>query len=109
MAGAQELCLVVRVPAVYLTSAIWANLVFLSLLKINNLRHLSEAYGFDSAPRRQQVSTAEKLCGFTLRIAGSHGNFAYFASKPDSEKVSCWIQKPSSGAHFSGGLLGGPV
>jgi hypothetical protein len=36
-------------------------------------------------------------------------NFAYFALKPNPEKVSCWTQKASSAAHFSGGLKGSPV
>ncbi|MGA3319232.1 MAG: hypothetical protein ABSC64_22705, partial [Candidatus Korobacteraceae bacterium] len=39
---------------------------------------------------RQQVSTAEKLCSFPLKIAENLRNSACFVLKPDSEKVSCW-------------------
>jgi hypothetical protein len=58
---------------------------------------------------RQQVSTAEKPCGFPLKIAENPRNSACFALKPDSERVSCWSQKASFAALFSGGLKGGPV
>ena len=59
-----------------------------------NLSRLQKAYQeFESLSLRQQVSTAEKLGGFLLRIAGNPRNFAYFALKPDSEKVSYWIQR----------------
>ncbi len=56
MASAQGLCLVVRVPAVYLTSAIWANLVSLSLRKINKLRRFNGTWEFNSR-RLHQVRT----------------------------------------------------
>jgi len=63
---------------------------------------------FESKSLRQQVSTAEKLCGFPLKIAENPGNSACFVLKPDSEKVSCWTQKASSAAFFSGGQLRSP-
>jgi hypothetical protein len=55
------------------------------------------------------VETAEKLCGFPLRIVTNPGNSACLAPKPDSEKVSCWTQKARSVALFSGELTGSPV
>src|ERR1017187_10123574 len=74
------------------------------------LAHSLKLYSkFESNSLRQQVSTAEKRCGFPLKIAENPRNFASFALKPDSEKVSCWTQKASSAAHFSGGLKGSPV
>ncbi len=42
---------------------------------------------------RQQVSTAEKLCGFPLKGRENPLNSAYFALKPDSEKVSRQTRK----------------
>ena len=45
---------------------------------------------FESLSLRQQVSAAEKLCSFPLKIAENPRNSARFALKPDSEKVSYW-------------------
>src|ERR1035441_10427073 len=58
---------------------------------------------------RQQVSTAEKPCGFPLKIAENPRNSASFAPKPDSEKVSYWTQEASFAAFFSGGQTRSPV
>jgi hypothetical protein len=64
---------------------------------------------FEFTSLRQQVSTAEKRCGFPLKIAENPRNSASFALKPDSEKVSYWTQEASFAAFFSGGQTRSPV
>jgi hypothetical protein len=50
-----------------------------------NIIGLQKAYPrFESTSLRHAVSTAEKFCGFPLRIAGSPRNFAYCALKPSN-------------------------
>jgi hypothetical protein len=42
---------------------------------------------FEFTSLRQLVSSAEKPCSFPLKIAENARTSAYFALKPDSEKV----------------------
>jgi hypothetical protein len=63
---------------------------------------------FEFTSLRQQVSTAEKRCGFPLKIAENPRNSASFAPKPDSEKVSYWTQEDDyrgNWASSTGGIL----